>query len=199
MRSEEGGAGDSGGNGVLSGRCYQILEQYPETEASKEAGKLIKHAQKQAGASAEIAQKTVSDEKASRVVDKIKKNMEKGNKWFRSVGGHEDSSTHDQRSAERAVKYYEKAWASTKTLPVTSKDEQLKDLIKDLRIRIKKDLVNAYLTTGTIYLQRGSIPSAERYCNKACELEPENKENHLLHKLIIEAKIYQSTGGRRIR
>lgn len=183
-------------NGALM-YLHTILEQYQKTDVSKEAKKLINRAHKQAGMSAVVSHKTVTVGKAPKVIDEIKKYLEKGDKWLKTVGGHENSSTHDQRSAEKAVKYYERAWTSTKTLPVTSDDEQLRTLIQDLRIRVKKDLVKAYLTTGTIYLQRGSIPSAERYCNKACELEPENKENHLLHKLIIEAKIYQSSGGRR--
>lgn len=185
-------------NGALM-YLHTILEQYPETKASKEATKVIARAHEQAGASAEIGQKTVSDDEAPKILDEINKHLERGDRWLKAVGGHEGSSTQDQRSAERAVKYYERAWSLAKMLPVAPDDAQLKTHIIDLRDRVKEDLVKAYLTTGTIYLQRGAIPSAEEYCNKACELDPENKENHLLHRLIIEAKIYQSTGGRRIR
>ena len=43
-------------------------------------------------------------------------------------------------------------------------------------------------------MQRYSIPRAEEYCNKACELAPDEKSTHALHRLIIEAKIYGSNG-----
>jgi len=38
------------------------------------------------------------------------------------------------------------------------------------------------------HLQRRSIPTAERYCNIACLLDPEGKSNHELHRLIIQVK-----------
>ena len=60
--------------------------------------------------------------------------------------------------------------------------------------RIEERLARAYLTAGSIHLQRYSIPRAEEYCNKACELQPEDKANHALHRLIIEAKIYGGYG-----
>ena len=46
----------------------------------------------------------------------------------------------------------------------------------------------------TVHFQRRSLPEAERYCNLACELDPEYKPSHLLHRLVLEARAVSGFG-----
>ena len=112
--------------------------------------------------------------------------------------GHGGSSVGDQRTAERAVRLYEAAWEKAKELPLAPGAGEAAEKVESVRARARKSLVDAYLTAGTILLQRRALPSAEEYCNRACELDPENRSNHELHRLILEARAlyYGTVGGR---
>ena len=86
----------------------------------------------------------------------------------------------------------------TKTLPVAPSENQVFDArVLKLRSSAKTKLVDAYLTAGTILLERRAIAGAEKYCNNACALDPENKDSHQLHGLILQAKIlgYRAQSG----
>jgi tetratricopeptide (TPR) repeat protein len=168
---------------------HTIQERYGTTEAAKEAKKLMATAHEHAGSSTEVAKKTVTEEKAPEVIESLKKDLEKGDRETRELGGHEGNSSRDRRAAEKAIRYYESAWEKIKTLPVAAQDTELHDKIRRLRESGKDRLTKAYLSAGSIHLQAYSLPRAEEYCNKACELQPEDKASHVLHRLIIEAKI----------
>lgn len=172
---------------------HTILELHPTSAAAKEARQLVKTAHHAAGASAEVGEKTVSPEKAKAVADRVAKELDKGDREFKPVSGHADHSTRSQRSVERAIRHYEDAWQAVKTLPIVPRAGDLPSRFAALRGQAKSKLVNAYLTAGSIHLQRRSIPAAERYCNLACELDPEGKPNHALHRLIIQAKTYDGS------
>jgi len=175
---------------------HTLQELYPDTEAAKRGAKeLMTTAHDHAGESTDVAEKTVSVERAPKTIEGVKKDVEKGDSEMRKLKGHEGDSSRDRRAAEKAIKYFESAWKDVKTLPVTAPDPDLQAQAQELRKSVKERLANAYLTAGSIHLQRYSIPRAEEFCNKACELQPEDKANHALHRLIIEAKINQGGIG----
>lgn len=168
---------------------HTIQERYGTTKAAKEAKKLMATGHEHAGSSTDVAKKTVSDEKAPKVIESVEKDLEKGGREARKLGGHEGDFSRDRKAAEKAIRYFESAWEKIRTLPVAAQDAELKDKIRRLRQSGKERLAKAYLSAGSIHLQAYSLPRAEEYCNKACELQPEDKAIHALHRLIIEAKI----------
>lgn len=180
-------------NGALM-YLHTIQERYGKTKAAKEAKKLMATGHEHAGESAEVGKKTVSEEKAPKVIASIEKELEKGDREARKLRGHEGDSSRDRKAADRAIRYFESAWEKIKTLPVAAADTELQAKINRLRSSGKQKLVTAYLTAGSIHLQQYSIPRAEDYCNEACELDPEGKATHQLHRLIIEAKINDGLG-----
>ena len=168
---------------------HAILERYPDSAAAKQAKALMAEAHKSAGAASEVAPRTVSAADGPKVADSVGAHLEKGDAARQAMQGHEDSTVSEQRSSERAVTHYKAAWEAAKTLPVSpTGDKDLDARIIALRSRSKASLVQAYLAAGTVLLGRRNIPGAEDYCNKACELDPDNKENHDLHRLILDAK-----------
>lgn len=169
---------------------HTLQDVYPGTEAAKRGAKeQMTAAHDHAGGATDVAEKTVPAEWAPKSIEGVQKNVENGHREMRKLEGHEGDSSRDRRAAEKAIKYFESAWEDVKTLPVTATDPDLQAQIRGLRKRVKERLAEAYLTAGSIHLQRYSIPRAEEFCNRACELEPEEKANHALHRLIIEAKI----------
>lgn len=170
---------------------HSLRELYPDTAAAKRGAKeLMTTARARAGASVDVAEKTVSPDRAPKVISELRKDVEKGRKEMQKLQGHEGSSSRDSRAAKKAIREFESAWNMVKSLPVSVPDHELQTEITHLRKSVKEMLAQAYLTAGTIELQRYSIPNAEEFCNKACELQPEDKSNHQLHRLILEAKIY---------
>lgn len=168
---------------------HTIQERYGTTKAAKEAKRLMATAHERAGSSTDVAKKTVTEERAPKVIESLERDLEKGDRETRKLGGHEGNSSRDRRAADKAIRYYESAWDKIKTLPVAAQDKELLDKIRRLRESGKDRLTQAYLSAGSIHLQAYSLPRAEEYCNKACELQPEDKASHVLHRLIIEAKI----------
>ncbi len=169
---------------------HTILERYPKTDAAKGVQALMGKAHEAAGAAAETAKKTVDPVTGERAADAVLAHLKKGDKARGDVSGHEGSGgAEDKRAILRAVEHYEDAWAGAKQFPITETGKaDLDARLRELHARAKTSLVQAYLSAGTMLLERRAIPSAERYCNKACELDPENKANHQLHRLIVDAK-----------
>ncbi len=183
---------DGNANSALT-YLHTIEELYPRTNAAEEAAQMMDEAHRLAGASADIAVKTIPIEKVSRTLDAIEKNMTKGDAVLRKAGGHigsTNSASSDRRALDRAIRYYRKGWEGAQSIPVVIGEEQLSYRSEALRKRVKAKLVTAYLDAASIQLQRTSISKAEEYCNAACELDPENKRTHETHRLILEAKAY---------
>ena len=172
---------------------HTILEIYPDTKAAKEAKALMLDVHKTVGTAASVATKTVDEKEAPKLLEEVETHIESGDKKLQGARGHESASVSDQRAVERAIKHYEKGWSGAQKLPVSVAAADLKQRIEAARAKARSRLAEAYLTAGSIHLQRRSIPSAERFCNKACLLDPENKPNHDLHRLILQAKAY--SGG----
>lgn len=170
---------------------HTILERYPKTESAKGVPALMGKAHEAAGAASEVAKATVDAATAAKVADQVETHLVKGDKARAGVAGHEGKDgAGDRRAILRAVDHYEDAWAQAKRFPVTETGNAVLDKrLRALHAQAKSSLVQAYLTAGTVLLERRAIPSAERYCNKACELDPENKTSHELHRWILQAKI----------
>ncbi len=182
---------DEGKSQAAIRNLHSLLERYPKSRAAKGVQALMGKAHEAAGTAAETAKKTVDAAGAEKIADAVLAHLQKGEKARAGVAGHEGAGgAADQRAILRAIDHYEDAWAGAKKFPVTETgNAELNTRLGDLHAKAKASLVQAYLTAGTMLLERRAIPSAERYCNKACELDPENKANHDLHRLIIEAKI----------
>lgn len=179
-------------NSALS-YMHTILEVYPETRAADEAAKMMGDVHRLAGKSARIAEKTVAAAKVPSVLDDIEKDLAKGDEARKRAGGHVGSTTwssKERRALERSIRFYERAWRDALSIPVVLEDSQTRIQADEIKLQARRKLVGAYLDAASIWLQRRSIPKAEEYCNAACEIEPENKDTHQVHRLILEAKAY---------
>lgn len=167
---------------------HTLRERYPATSAGREAETLMPRATKAAGATADVAPRTVDVDEVPKTIAAVEAHLAKGCEVAEPLRGHTGSTVKEQRAAERAVEHFERAWEVARTLPVTASDDATARRIRAARDSSRSELVNALLTAGTIHLQRRSVPSAESYCNRACEIDPENKANHALHRLVLDAK-----------
>lgn len=170
---------------------HALREKYPRSEAAKKAGAVAAAAHKAAGASAVVAPRTVSAADAPRVAKEVEEHLAKGDQASSGTNAHAD-----QRAAERAVSHYEAAWDAARKLPVAaSGNSEFDTRVVRLREAARSKLVGAYLAAGTILLERRAVPGAEKYCNAACALDPDDKSNHRLHELILQAKLLSYRGG----
>ncbi len=170
-------------------RLHAILETYPGTEAAKAAKALLSDAEKAAGASAEVSARTVVPAEVARWADLIEEDLRKGDAAATAAGREGAGGSANLRALLRAVERFEDAWREAKRLPVTvAADAALEDRVGKLRVRAKASLVRAYLDASSVYLQRRSIASAERFSDKACELDPRNADVRSLQGVILLAK-----------
>ncbi|MEO6596823.1 MAG: hypothetical protein ABIP94_18920 [Planctomycetota bacterium] len=109
----------------------------------------------------------------------------------------------DQRALQRAIPRLEKAWERIGDLVAPQEGKAVEastaaattaDRLSATQAELRHRLTVAYLSLGSIYLQRRALPDADEWCNKACELDPENQHLHRLHELIIQAKIVGGWG-----
>lgn len=172
---------------------HTLAELYPRTAAGKEADTMMAAAHRRAGGAVEIAEDTVPLSRVQETLERILKNLGRGDAAREKAGGHVGSTiaaSTQRRALDKAIRYYLRGWGDAKTLPAAIADEQTKSRVDGLRKRVKQKLVGVYLDAASLQLQRGSIPKAEEYCNAACELDPGNKASHMTHRLILEAKAY---------
>lgn len=99
-----------------------------------------------------------------------------------------------QRALQAVVKHLEKATRTMKDVAPPDSSPELADKLTTARESVRRRLVDGYLALGTVYFQRRAIPNAEKNCEKACDLDPDNKSNHELHRLILQAKIATGSG-----
>lgn len=197
--SEAKGFFDAGRpNQALIG-LHAILETTPKAPSAAKARALLPRAHRAAGASAEVSFTTVAVTVAPKIISDVEKRLAKGDLEIATVRGHEGAGgTAELRAVQRAILSYEDAWRKAKRLPVTAAEEDLEEAIPSLRRRAKASLVRAYVTAGTILVQRRSTASAEKYADKAAELDPEGKAHLELRRLILEAKIAPVTRFTRV-
>lgn len=175
---------------------HTLRERYAGTPAAREAEGLMARAHKEAAAAADVAPQTVPADDVPKVLARAEANLARGQEAAKDLAGHGGATVKDQRAAEAAIVHLERAWEGARSLPVTSPDADTQRRIAEIRKAAKSELVQAHLHAGTILLGRRSIRSAEEHCNRACELDPDNAENHALHRLIVAAKALGRGGGR---
>jgi tetratricopeptide (TPR) repeat protein len=165
-----------------------ILGTYKDTPSANEASQLLEKIKTQESAGRKVHEVPASDVETA----------------LRKMGGHLKSAdqagtpsphggSKEQRRLESLVAHLEQAWAAIKDLAAAPGEKEIGDRLTSARDQTRRRLVDAYLSLGAIYLGRRAIPNAEANCEKACELDPENKDNHALHDLILNAKL---VGGR---
>ncbi len=117
--------------------------------------------------------------------------MEKAEELGSAVTAH-TRTVRDSRRVRDQAKHLEKAWRQVTALgpPPDGVDCDDVDRVRSL---VKERLVTAYLRLGEGELVRGSIVRAEEWCVRACELDPEGRENHDLHEKIIDAFLLSGT------
>jgi tetratricopeptide (TPR) repeat protein len=173
---------------------HTIVEDHPETKAATEAKRMIRDMQRTVAEAAAVATKTVPESEAPKLLDRVTESLNEGDEKLEGIRGFASASVKHQRAAERAIRHYERAWESAKQLPVSADTPELRGRITATRERAKSRLIDAYLTAASIHVQRRSLTSAERYCNEAYVLDPENAATHDLHRLIVQAKIFNGSG-----
>ena len=76
-----------------------------------------------------------------------------------------------QSALQAVVKHLEKATRAMKDVAPPDSSPELADKLTTARESVRHRLVDGYLALGTVYLQRRAIPNAEKYCEKACDLD----------------------------
>ncbi|MBK8977102.1 MAG: hypothetical protein IPM29_14405 [Planctomycetes bacterium] len=176
--------------------AHAVAHDYGDTRSARDATKLAAKIadQKRPSAHEATGEEIASAVKSVRsVLEKVVKDLD--------VPAHGDMR--QQRGLQRAISRLEKVWSEVgdlvaprppverdETTTAASPAERLEAVQDELRAR----LTTAYLALGTIYLERRALPDADEWCNKACDLDPENKSSHALHRLILQAKIVDGWG-----
>lgn len=169
-----------------------ILSKYADTAAGREANRLLN--EMTAKASSDGAGKPVTAADAEALLKKVREHLTAADKVEEERAGH--GSNKEQRRLERLVAHLESAWRPISNVAGATDNAEISDRVAAVRRTVKTRLVESYLALGTVFVQRRAIPSAETWCEKACDLDPENKENHHLHDIIIQAKITRGWGGK---
>lgn len=174
---------------------HTIVEDHPRTKAAPEARRMIRDMQRTVAEAAAVATRTAPESEAPKLLDRVAESLGQGDEKLEGIRGFASASIKHQRAAERAIRHYERAWESAKQLPVSADTPELRGRITAARERTRSRLIDAYLTAASIHVQRRSLNTAERYCNEAYVLDPENAATHDLHRLIVQAKIFDGSGS----
>jgi len=173
-----------------------VLERYGETKSAADARRLLR----------QLPKKTSSVKTARITSDRQKKRLRTHAGRAKRYLQHADKRTgsltrrfqpgRDEHLLKRAAYTYEKAYGLVRHgARVLTDDETLNGQLKQIATDARAQLVRAYLELGRLSLQRGSIPTAERYASLACRLKPGSKDLRSLHELIVQARIAQRFGG----
>jgi len=109
----------------------------------------------------------------------------------------------DQRRLQRGIARLEKVWKGVHDLvgpedaaaaSTSTSAPRAADRLAAAQTQLQSRLIAAYLALGQIYLEREALSDASEWCNKACEIDPQNKDSHRLHSLILQAKIISGAG-----
>jgi len=173
-----------------------ILTRYERTESAAEARRLLRSLPE---AREEEEQQRVS---SAREKKQLRENLERARGYVERADKRTDSLNRhfqagkDEHLLRRAAYTYKKAYGLIQRgARSLTDDETLNQQLIQTAAAARGRLTKAYLELGRIYLQRGSIHTAEEYCTLACSLEPARKGLHGLHDRIVQARIAQRFGG----
>ena len=165
-----------------------IADQYSDTPAAKDAQRILADLKAKSGGPT----RKVTAAELEAALKKAAAHAREAEQKGPQSAGH-GTSQHLQR-LERATLHLERAWETVEDLAAPDDAPQLADRLTSLRDDVRRQLVATYLAAGEVYVQRRAFPEAERYCEKACDLDPQGKPSHELHRLILQGKI--TTGWR---
>lgn len=163
-----------------------LVVRYRDTPAGKEAYDRLQTLRSESG---ELPRRSVPARQVEEALRLFAAHMQNAEK--EDVGSMSHGRMREQRSLERRVLHLERAWNLIDDLAAPKTEVELTDRLEAARRNAKRQLVDAYLLLGNVFLQRRAIPSAENWCVKACELDPENTTGHRLHGQIEDAKTLQ--------
>lgn len=101
-------------------------------------------------------------------------------------------SSSSRRRREKALKLLEEAWEEIGSLTPPTEGA---DSFLTTRARIRETLEREYLIFGTYHVGRLSLPRAEDYNVKACELGAEHSTCRRLQEIIVQARISSSASA----
>ncbi len=130
-------------------------------------------------------------------VKNIRLHVEKADEHGAKVAGHA-RSVRDSRHLRERRTHLEAAWKKAEELGLPPEGVAPDDADR-IRDAVKAKLLATYLRLGESELLRGSVARAEDWCTKACDLDPEGKENHALHGRIIDALLLSGAYGHAAR
>lgn len=169
-----------------------VLRDYDDTSSARGAKRLMEKIADRVGP----APREATAEEIETLVADVRRDLERTEEAT-STPAH--GSMRDQRALERAIARLEKAWEKVGNLVGprgdatpsngTTSARTPADRLSSAQADLRRRLTTAYLSLGSIYLQRRALSDADEWCNKACELDPENHQLHYLHELILQAKI----------
>jgi hypothetical protein len=175
-----------------------VMRDYDDTPAARGAKRLTERVAARVGPAPRVA----TAKEAEKLVAEARKDLERTEKDTATPA---HGSVRDQRDLERAVVRLEKIWAKIGDLlvpvadatsaTVTTSPATPADHLSSMQAELRERLTAAYLSLGSIYLQRRALPDAEEWCNKACALDPKNAHLHRLHERILQAKIVGGWGN----
>lgn len=167
-----------------------VVTDYSETLAGVDAKKLLGVLNEKEKAAQ--PKRLISKAQAAEALDRAEAHLKAAATVAAPTANHGGSKA--QRRLESIVAHLEKGWGTIKDVDLAEPiDVELAHQLANRRTEMRRRLVESYLELGTAFIQRRAIPDAEKYCELACGLDPENRANHALHRLILNAKI--SRGG----
>ena len=177
--------------------AHVVARDYEDTAAAKGAQRLLKKIAARIGP----VPREVTAKEADEAVTAARHDLERTEKDTATPA---HGTMRDQRALQRAIARLEKTWERIGNLvgprgnatPVAGSTSAPTpaDRLSSVQAELRHRLTGAYLSLGTIYLQRRALPDADEWCNKACELDPDNHHLHRLHELILQAKIVNGWG-----
>ena len=168
--------------------AQSILDRYADTPQAADAREVVAQLDARAGKPS----KQVSAKELEAALQQAARHVRLAEQTGPQSAAH--GTTKAQRRLQTRVQHLEHAWPLVADLVASADATQLADRLSSLREDLRKQLIEAYLELGTVYVQRRAFPDAERYCEKACDLDPQGKGNHELHRLILQGKITSGQG-----
>lgn len=169
----------------------EIERGYGDTPVAREAVTLLRKVKDTEIKNASL--RRVSAAQLEAILNQVATHLQRADavKGAQSVHG----GTKTQRALEQVVQHLEAAAGVMKDVaPTDDSPPALADRLGSARENVRRRLVEAYLALGTVFIQRRAFGSADKYCEKACELDPGNELTHRLHSLILQAKITSGLG-----
>ncbi|MCA8949734.1 MAG: hypothetical protein KDE27_09540 [Planctomycetes bacterium] len=187
---------DAGRYGSASLAAEAILRDYADTPAARAARDLLAKLRSLAATDARI----VGEKEAVAATKRIRRALDRSTE---DLAAPAHGKMRDQRRLQRGIARLEKVWKGVHDLvgpedaaaaSTSTSAPGAADRLAAAQTQLQSRLTAAYLALGQIYLEREALSDASEWCNKACEIDPQNKDSHQLHSLILQAKIISGAG-----